>query len=95
VRDGAVLSSRFQTGTEETSRLVYLMEQVIRIIEEKEQKKDEPPVLSVKDTAELMKISVPTLRDHFLCRPDFPKFKAGTKYLIPYHSLMRWLDEQV
>lgn len=53
-----------------------------------------PLVLTAKDAADELQISLPTFRDHFLCRPDFPKIRAGTKYLIPREAFVEWLNGQ-
>jgi hypothetical protein len=68
---------------------MQFLERLIQLIDDKEHDHhDKPLVLTVK-------VSIPTLRDHFLCRPDFPKIKAGTKVLVPYQALVNWLNEQV
>lgn len=54
-----------------------------------------PLVLTTKDAADELQISLPTLRDHFLCRPDFPKIRAGTKYLIPRKTFEQRHNGQV
>ncbi|SHF23895.1 Helix-turn-helix domain-containing protein [Seinonella peptonophila] len=74
-----------------------VLERLIEIIElMKEIKSDhlkKPLVLKTSEAAAEMRISLPTLRDHFLVRPDFPKVRAGTKYLIPYDALYQWLNQ--
>lgn len=82
-------------ASQDTERLVQLFSQIVKMLEDNEQKQKQPLVLTTKDVAELMQISVPSLRDHFLCRPDFPKIRAGSRYLVPYQALLQWLNEQV
>lgn len=78
------------------TQTMQFLERLIQLIDDKEHDHhDKPLVLTVKDAAEHLQVSIPTLRDHFLCRPDFPKIKAGTKVLVPYQALVNWLNEQV
>lgn len=74
--------------------LVGKLDEIIQLLEN-DHKKMTPLVLKISEAAELMKVSVPTLRDHFLCRPDFPKVEAGVRrHLIPYQALVDWIDHQ-
>ena len=53
-----------------------------------------PPVtVSIEGAAQLMDLSVPTVRE-LTHRKDFPAFKVGTRTLIPYDSLREWAREQ-
>lgn len=52
-----------------------------------------PEVLKPKEAAKIMKIGLNAVYD--LCRnPDFPCIKEGRKILIPYRSLIRWMEQQ-
>jgi len=79
---------------EKVDRLLQVFSRIVEIVEEADQQKKRPLVLTTNEAAQLMQISLPTLRDHFLCRPDFPKIKAGSKILIPYDALVRWLNDE-
>jgi hypothetical protein len=80
-------------NSQETFRILRTIERWMEMVDQSEQEK-QPLVLTVKDAAEMLQISIPTLRDHFLCRPDFPKIKAGTKFLIPRKALEDWINHQ-
>lgn len=70
----------------------HLVEMLEQLLQNQQFKEDKPLVYTTEQTAKLMEISTPTLRDHFLCRPDFPKVRAGRKYLIPRKALEEWLN---
>lgn len=78
----------------ETSYLIELLTKVVQIFEEKNQSDSKALVLTVKDAATKLQVSIPSLRDHFLCRPDFPKIKVGTKILIPRKALEDWVNAE-
>ncbi|MBD1371957.1 helix-turn-helix domain-containing protein [Hazenella sp. IB182357] len=78
----------------ETSSLMELLEKMIIIAEEHKNTETKPLVLTVKDAATELQISIPSLRDHFLCRPDFPKIRVGTKILIPRKAFEDWINQQ-
>jgi hypothetical protein len=80
-------------NSQETFRILQTIERWMEMVDQSEQEK-QPLVLTAKDAAEMLQISIPTLRDHFLCRPDFPKIKAGTKFLIPRKALEDWINHQ-
>jgi excisionase family DNA binding protein len=73
----------------------HLYQIFCRLIEllEEEKEEEQPLVLTANQAAELLQISLPTLREHLLCRPDFPKLKAGNRYLIPYKALVEWVNQ--
>ncbi|TCP61246.1 helix-turn-helix domain-containing protein [Baia soyae] len=75
------------------SAIVNIFERMVQIVEEKSQT-ESSLVLTVKDAAEMLQISIPSLRDHFLCRPDFPKIRVGSKILIPRKALEDWINGQ-
>lgn len=82
-----------QPQIEKSTQFLQIFEQMIKIVEEQEQQ-SKPLTYTVKQTAEIMQVSIPTLRDHFLCRPDFPQVWAGTKCLIPRKALEEWINQQ-
>jgi hypothetical protein len=77
----------------EKTELGAFLHHLTKLIEETKTKESEQSlVLTVTSAAKMMEISIPTLRDHFLGRPDFPKIWAGSKCLIPRKALMEWLN---
>ena len=53
-----------------------------------------PPVtVSVEGAAQLMDLSVPTVRE-LTHQKDFPAFKVGNRTLICYDRLREWAREQ-
>jgi hypothetical protein len=72
----------------------HLYQMFCRLIEllEEEKEGEQPLVLTANQAAEILQISLPTLREHLLCQPDFPKLKAGNRYLIPYKALVEWVN---
>lgn len=71
--------------------LYELLQHIVEIVEDS--RADQPLVYTSEQAAKRMEISVPTLREHFLCRPDFPKVQAGRKTLIPRRALEEWLND--
>ena len=53
-----------------------------------------PLAYSTKEAAQLLSISRPTLYK-LMQDPLFPKFKAGTRTLIPAEPLEAWVQAQV
>lgn len=90
--------SSFSTGVlnrkgQGESSVMDILEKVVQMVEEKNQSEPKALVLTVKEAAEELQISIPSLRDHFLCRPDFPKIRAGSKILIPRKAFEDWLNK--
>lgn len=84
-----------QKKQDEASFVLDIFEKMVQIVEEKNQSESKPLVLTVKDAAAELQISIPSLRDHFLCRPDFPKIRVGSKILIPRKALEDWINQQI
>jgi excisionase family DNA binding protein len=82
-----------ETQQYDTSSLIEVFKQMLELTETKNQE-DRSLVLTVKEAAEELQVSIPTLRDHFLCKPDFPKIRAGSKILIPRKSFEEWINGQ-
>ncbi|MBH8599102.1 MULTISPECIES: helix-turn-helix domain-containing protein [unclassified Thermoactinomyces] len=87
------IPSSSNSQLDKSRELLHILERMIEIVETKELE-DKPLALTVKQAAEQLQVSVPTLREHFLCRPDFPKVRAGTRFLIPRKALEEWLNSQ-
>jgi hypothetical protein len=83
----------FEKSKEVSSgELHELLQHLVEIVEES--RADRPLVYTSEQAAKRMEISVPTLREHFLCRPDFPRVNAGRKVLIPRQALEEWLNDR-
>jgi hypothetical protein len=78
-----------------SNKETHLYQMFCRLIEllEEEKEGEQLLVLTANQAAEILQISLPTLREHLLCRPDFPKLKAGNRYLIPYKALVEWVNQ--
>jgi hypothetical protein len=80
-------------NSQEALKILQTIERWMEMVDQSEQEK-QPLVLTVKAAAEMLQVSNPTLQDHFLCRPDFPKIKSGTKFPIPRKALEDWINHQ-
>ena len=47
---------------------------------------------TLKEAAKVMHISETVLRT-LLCRPDFPAFRVGKRWVIPDAALKKWLSD--
>jgi excisionase family DNA binding protein len=79
---------------QDLSTISKALKQILQVTDTKNEDGSKPLVLTVKDAAEELQVSIPTVRDHFLCRPDFPKIRAGTKILIPRKAFEEWINGQ-
>lgn len=62
----------------------------MKLLEEKELPQ---MVLTSKEAAEVLKISLPTFYE--LCKvPGFPYFRIGQKILVPLIKLEEWLERE-
>jgi len=50
-------------------------------------------ILTVKEVAEYLKISLPTAYQ-IVNQVDFPKIKIGNRYKIPKDGLEKWIKDQ-
>lgn len=80
------------SSTDDMQEVIQLFRKLVQLVETSEQQAESSLVLTTEKAAKLMEISIPTLREHFLCRPDFPKVWAGSKCLIPKKALEEWLN---
>lgn len=80
-------------NSQDLSSFIYTLKKVLEL-EPTHQEGSKRIVLTVKEVADELQVSIPTLRDHFLCRPDFPKIRAGTKILIPRKAFEQWVNGQ-
>lgn len=73
------------------------------IIREEAQKKVERAIIqhTLWDMNELSRqvcMSIPFIKDHFFYNEDFPKFKVGSKWLMPaqeaHDYVVKWLKRQ-
>ena len=53
----------------------------------------EPLTVSIKEAAQLLGVSRPTMY-RIIHRADFSSFKEGNRRLIPLAELRRWVEEQ-
>ena len=51
-------------------------------------------VLSVKEAAELMGVSVPTMYEYAKIK-GFPKLKCSKQVMVPYRKFIEWLNDDL
>jgi hypothetical protein len=74
----------------EAAKLTRIFQQLIEIVEK--QKTEPRLVYTIEEAAEKMQVSIPTFREHYLKRPDFPQLWSGRKCVIPKKALDEWVN---
>lgn len=91
IRSGIKMELFQPKEPQDLSTITKALKQILQI-QDDQNEENKPLVLTVKNAAEELQVSIPTLREHFLCRPDFPKLKAGSKILIPRKAFEEWVN---